>query len=70
MTPQATDKPGGPWSRTLTLHQYNSVSQYGGPIRVTSADKEIAAQQIATNAAADRLKDARAAADAARRAGK
>jgi hypothetical protein len=70
MSPQGVDKPGGPWTRQLVLHQWNRVAPYGGPIRVQSVDKEITAQAAATDAARQRLAEARAAAEAARRAGR
>ena len=41
MSPQGTDKPGGPWSRKLVLHQYNRVAPYGGPVKPGFLDGEI-----------------------------
>lgn len=67
MSPQGVDKPGGPWTRTLILHQWNRVAPYGGPIRVQSVDKDIAAGSAAVADAKGRLAVAKAAAQAARR---
>lgn len=50
MAPQKNEKPGGPWTRTLVLHEYNRVKPYGGPIVPGFLDKQLAAQ-TATNAA-------------------
>lgn len=33
ISPMATDKPGGPWSWKLVLHEYNRISPYGGPLK-------------------------------------
>lgn len=44
MTPQKPEKPGGPWTRTLVLHEYNRVKPYGGPIVPGFLDKQLAAQ--------------------------
>ena len=64
MTPEEVVKPGGPWKRTVTLHQYNRVAPYGGPLtapspqdikndvlRAANADKSA---QLAKNLAAAR----------------
>lgn len=44
MTPQKDEKPGGPWTRTLVLHEYNRVKPYGGPIVPGFLDKQLTAQ--------------------------
>ncbi len=65
MSPQGLDKPGGPWPRTLVLHQYNRVAPYGGPVvpgafdaQIKANDAEIAAlraQQAALHPAASKF---------------
>jgi hypothetical protein len=50
MTPQGIDKPGGPWTRVLTLHQYNRVAPYGGPVKPGFLDAEIKAANQANTA--------------------
>ena len=50
MQPEKNERPGGPWTRTLVLHEYNRVKPYGGPIVPGFLDKQLAAQ-TATNAA-------------------
>lgn len=70
MAPQGTDKPGGPWSRVLVLHEWNRVAPYGGPIRVQAIDKDTEDQRQATKAAHDALVQQKAAGEAARRAKK
>lgn len=68
MTPEGVDAPGGPWTRQLTLHQWNRVAPYGGPIRVQAIDAAITVAQAARDASRQRLATAVAAAEAARRA--
>jgi hypothetical protein len=33
LSPMKTEKPGGPWSWALTLHEYNRIAPYGGPLK-------------------------------------
>lgn len=44
MAPEKNDKPGGPWIRTLTLHEYNRIRPYGGPIVPGPLDDMVKAQ--------------------------
>jgi hypothetical protein len=32
MAPEKREKPGGPWTRSLTVHQWVKVKKYGGPV--------------------------------------
>jgi len=50
MTPEKRDKPGGPWIRTLTLHEYKRIRPYGGPL-VPGALDDLLKAQTAENAA-------------------
>ena len=66
MSPQGTEKPGGPWTRILEVHQWVRVAPYGGPIRAQpTVDAQIVAGQTKV---ADRLARNKAAAEAWRRA--
>lgn len=47
MSSQGVDKPGGPWKRTLELHEYNKIAPYGGPIKPGYLDTEIKAAEAA-----------------------
>ncbi len=62
MTPQKRDKPGGPWLRLLTLHEYRRPAPIGGPIRPSPNAKRLAAATQADNDAEQQLANALAAA--------
>jgi len=55
MTPEKRDKPGGPWIRTLTLHEYKRIRPYGGPLVPGALDAKLNAQSAIVAAKAQKL---------------
>jgi hypothetical protein len=67
-----TQKPGGPWQRVWTFHEYNRPTSYGGAVKppqnaVEKAIADVSAQNAMLN---KQLADMTAALQAAARAGK
>lgn len=59
MTPQKRDKPGGPWLRMLTLHEYNRPAPIGGPIKAPDAlDKQLVINEKTIKDLESQLKNA------------
>jgi hypothetical protein len=71
MTMQKKEKPGGPWIRTLTLHEYRRPAPIGGPIKPADAlDKVILGNEATLKDLNQQLAQAQAASRAAARLGK
>jgi hypothetical protein len=60
MTPEEVIKPGGPWRRTLTLHQYVRVAPYGGPLRPQTVDTQVLVATVQRDVAQNLLTAAQA----------
>lgn len=57
--PQDNEKPGGPWTWKLTLHQYSRLAPYGGPVKAPQTLVEKALVETgAANAALQKQLDA------------
>ena len=68
-SPQTPLAPGGPWDWKLTLHEYNRIKPFGGPLKPPITGNAIAAASAQRDAALKALDNAVAAGKARRAAG-